>query len=161
MKLDGDEVLMVPYNCYCFLKVGHWGSLLQQISSSDRKATATNRMHSSDLEACRKKCCYFWFHFEVLFLMRFWRLFGLVILLYFNAISIDFYAVKVFNTFILCNFHFYKWTNAYIKDLNTLRILMNFLCIRWRKGGALMHVYVWEHIVSLTTELLNGCLQTW
>ena len=34
--------------------------------------------------------------------------------------------------------------NAYKKDLNALRILMNFLCIhlfRWKKGGggALMH----------------------
>ena len=28
-------------------------------SSSDRKATAINPMHSNDLEACGKKCCYF------------------------------------------------------------------------------------------------------
>ena len=36
-------------------------------------------------------------------------------------------------------------------DLNGLRILMNFLCIYLSEkgGGALMHVYVWEHIVSL------------
>ena len=33
--------------------------------------------HSSDLETCGKKCCYFWFHSEVKFLTRFWRLFGL------------------------------------------------------------------------------------
>ena len=41
--------------------------------------------------------------------------------------------------------------NAYIKYLNALRILMNFLCIYLseKRGGALMHVYVWEHIVSL------------
>ena len=41
--------------------------------------------------------------------------------------------------------------NAYIKDLNALRILMNFLCIYLgeKGGGALMHVYVWERIVSL------------
>ena len=41
--------------------------------------------------------------------------------------------------------------DAYIKDLNALRILMNFLCIYLgeERGGALMHVYVWEHIVSL------------
>ena len=45
--------------------------------SSYRKATATNRMHSSDLETCGKKCCYFWFHSEVKFLTRFWRLLGL------------------------------------------------------------------------------------
>ena len=58
-------------------KIGHGGPLLQETSSSDRKATATNRMHSSDLETCGKKCCYFWFHSEVKFLTRFWRLFGL------------------------------------------------------------------------------------
>ena len=43
--------------------------------------------------------------------------------------------------------------NVSIKDLNALRILMNFLCIYLgeKRGGvvALMHVYVWEHIVSL------------
>ena len=43
--------------------------------------------------------------------------------------------------------------NAYIKDLNALRIFMNFLCIYLGEkkggGGTLMHVYVWEHIVSL------------
>ena len=44
--------------------------------------------------------------------------------------------------------------NAYMKDLNALRILMNFLCIylgEKGRGGALMHVhvYVWEHIVSI------------
>ena len=35
--------------------------------------------------------------------------------------------------------------NAFIKDLNALRILMNFLCIFLGEkggGGALMHVYV-------------------
>ena len=35
--------------------------------------------------------------------------------------------------------------HAYIKDLNALRILMNFLCIYLGErggGGALMHVYV-------------------
>ena len=56
-------------------KIGHGGP--QETSSSDRKATATNQMHSNDLEACGKKCCYFWFHSEVKFLTRFWRLFGL------------------------------------------------------------------------------------
>ena len=56
------------------------------------------------------------------------------------------------STFNLCNFHVSKWKNAYIKDLNVLRILMNFLCIHLGEkggGGALMHAYVWEHIVSL------------
>ena len=47
-------------------------------------------------------------------------------------------------TFNLCNFHVSKWKNAYIKDLNVLRILMNFLCIHLgeRGGGvALMHTH--------------------
>ena len=51
-----------------------------------------------------------------------------------------------------CNFHVFKWKNAYnIKDLNVLRILMNYSRIHLGegKGGALMHVYVWEDIVSL------------
>ena len=53
------------------------GSFLQETSSSDRKATAKNKMHSRDLEAYRKKCCYFSFHSEVKCLTRFLRLFGL------------------------------------------------------------------------------------
>ena len=61
----------------CDAKIGHGGSLLQRTSSSDRKDTATNRMHSSDLEAFGKKYCYFWFHWEVKFLTRFGRPFGL------------------------------------------------------------------------------------
>ena len=63
---------------------------LQKTSSSDRKATATNRMHSNDLEACGKKCCYFWFRYEVKFLYVFDVFSDIVILPYFNAISIDF-----------------------------------------------------------------------
>ena len=71
MKLDRDEVLMVPYKCCCFsarstkgriqggANIGHGGPLLQETSSSDRKATATNGMHSNDLESCGKKCLLF------------------------------------------------------------------------------------------------------
>ena len=33
------------------------------------------RMHSNDLEVCRKKCRYIWFHFEVKFFTRFLPLF--------------------------------------------------------------------------------------
>ena len=113
MKLGMDEVLKVPYKCCCFsarsiqgriqggAKIGHGGPLLQETSSSDRKATATNRMHSSDLETCGKKCCYFWFHSEVKFLTRFYVFLDLVKFALFNAISIDFYAVK---RFICINF---------------------------------------------------------
>ena len=39
-------------------------------TSSAQKVIATNRMHSSDLETCRMKCCCFWFHSEVKFLKR-------------------------------------------------------------------------------------------
>ena len=58
-------------------KIGPGGSPLQRTSFSDRKATATNRLHSSDLEAFGKKYCYFWFHLEVKFLTRFGHLLGL------------------------------------------------------------------------------------
>ena len=73
-KLVRDKVLMTPH-IYTDVwtkfaqgwiqggaKIGHGGPLLQRTSYSDRKATATNRMHRNHLEAFRKKCCYFWFH---------------------------------------------------------------------------------------------------
>ena len=71
MKLGIDEVLMVPYKCCCFsarspqgriqggAKIGHGGPLLQETSFSDWKATATNRMHSNDLEACGRSVVIF------------------------------------------------------------------------------------------------------
>ena len=65
-----------------------------KMSFSDRKATAIYQMHSNDLEACVNKCCYFWFHSEVKFLSRFDVFLDVVILPYFYAIFIDFYAVK-------------------------------------------------------------------
>ena len=53
-------------------KIGHRGSpSSRNFSPADGKTTATNRMHSNDLEACGKKCCYFGFHSEVKFLTRF------------------------------------------------------------------------------------------
>ena len=58
-------------------KIGNGGPLLQETSSSDQKATATNQIDSNDLEACGKKCCYFWFHSKVKFLTRIWRPFWL------------------------------------------------------------------------------------
>ena len=75
-----------------------------------------------------------------------------VILVYYNAISIDFYAVMSFICINFCNFHVYKWENAYSGDLNAWGILMNFyLFIKVKKGGgvALVHVYVREYRVSL------------
>ena len=53
-------------------------------------------MDSNDLEACGKKCCYFCSIPK----SNFWRVFDvfldLVIFAYFNAIFIDFYALKSF-----------------------------------------------------------------
>ena len=72
-------------------KKGHGGPLLQETSSSDRKATATNRMHSSDLETCGSVVI-----FGSIRKSNFWRVFDvfldLVKFALFNAISIDFYA---------------------------------------------------------------------
>ena len=57
------------------------------------------------------------------------------------------------SAFILCNFHVYKWEKAYIKDFNAWRFLMIFFFIYLDEGRgwvcALMHVYVFGHIVSL------------
>ena len=72
-ELGMDEVLKVLYKCCCFsarsvqgrIQSGAKIGLLQETSSSDRTATATNRIQNIDLEACEKKCCYFWFHSEV------------------------------------------------------------------------------------------------
>ena len=69
-------------------KIGHRGPLHQKTSSLDWKATATNQMHSSDLEAFGKKCSYFWIHSEV----KFWRVFDV------------FLDLIIFGVF-LCNFY--------------------------------------------------------
>ena len=99
-KLGRDKALMTPHICIDSwaksalgwiqggAKKGPGGSLLQRTSSSDRKATATYWMHSSDLEAFGKKYCYFWFHWEVKFLMHFGRLFGLS---HFGVFKCNFY----------------------------------------------------------------------
>ena len=74
-------------------KIGQGGPLLKKTSSPDWNAIETNQMHSNDLEAYWKKCCYFWFHSKVKFLTCFHVFFDTVILPYFNASSIDFYEM--------------------------------------------------------------------
>ena len=68
MKLDRDEVLVVPYKGCLFsarsakgrIQGGaKIGPLLQETSSSDRMATSSNQMHSNDLEACGKMLLFF------------------------------------------------------------------------------------------------------
>ena len=53
--------------------------------------------------------------------------------------------------------------NAYISDLNALRILMKFLCIYLgeKSGGALMYVYVLEHSQPLLQNRLMDVYETW
>ena len=78
-KLGGDEVLMARHMHKDVLAIFaqgqiqgeakyRGGPLLQKTFSSDLKATATNLIHSIDLEACVMKCCFFWFHSVVKFL---------------------------------------------------------------------------------------------
>ena len=111
-ELGRDEVLMAHTCVKVFrpdpprggsrgAKIGQRGSpSSKETSSSDRKATATNQMDSNDLEACGKKCCYFWFHFKVQILTRSDVFLDLVILAYFNVISIRFMRQSALSAFI-------------------------------------------------------------
>ena len=174
MKLRRDEVLMVPYK-YCWsaqgwgqgrAKIGHWGPLLEQTSSSDWKATATNRMHNNDLETCGKKCCYFWIHSEVKFLTRFWRLFGLS---HFDLFQCNFYRFlcgKVFNLHLFCVISMFVSRRCLYKRFKCLKNFNEFsmYLFRWRKGEgvALMHVYYeWEHSQPLLQNRLMDVYETW
>ena len=79
-------------------KIDYGVPFYKKTSSSDRKATATNRIHSNDLEACWKKCCYFWFHSEVYFLTRFGVILDFIIVIstYFLSNSLISNGVKCF-----------------------------------------------------------------
>ena len=49
----------------------------------------------------------------------------------------------------------FAWRGSYSKDLNAWNILMNFFFFEVKKGGgALVHVYVSEHIVSLNYRIV-------
>ena len=75
--ISRNGILDIKNLIFWYQEIGHGGPLIQRTSSLDQKAKATNRMHSRDPEAFGKKCCYFWFHSEVKFVTRFWRIFGL------------------------------------------------------------------------------------
>ena len=52
----------------------------------------------------------------------------------------------------MCNFHAYNLENAYIKDFDAWRILMNILCIYLEgegKGGLHLCIYIYRNTVSL------------
>ena len=111
-KLDRDEVLIVTHLCIGFSanstqgavpgqgnlpKIGQWGfpspkDFFFRLEGYSKK----NRIHGTDLKAYGKKRYFFWFHSKVKFLTRLWRLFWLSHLVYFNAISIDLYAIRCF-----------------------------------------------------------------
>ena len=84
-NLGRDKILMTPHICIDVLAksaqepiqgraiIGQWEAPSPKNFFFRRKASATNWMHSNYQEAFGKKCCYFLFHSEVKFLMRFCR----------------------------------------------------------------------------------------
>ena len=141
------------------------GPLLERTSSSDWKATATNRMHYNDLEACGMKCCSFWFHSEVKFLTRFWRLFGLSHFALFQCNFYRFLCCKVFNLHISCVISMFVSGRCLCKRFKCLKNFNEFsmYLFRWRKGEgvALMNVYVWDHSQPLLQNRLMDIYETW
>ena len=68
-KLGRDEVLMARHMNEDVLAISTQRRIQgEKTSSSDRKVTVKNRIHSNDLEACVMKCCCFWFHSVLKFL---------------------------------------------------------------------------------------------
>ena len=95
---------MVPCTCCCFsarsapgriqggAKIGHGVSPSSRNFFFRRGATATNQMHSNDLEVGRSVVILVLFRSQIFDVFDLFL--NLVILPYFNAIFIDFYAVK-------------------------------------------------------------------
>ena len=70
--------------------IGQWGPFSKGLLLQSWKATATNRIYSSDLTAFGKRCCYFFFvPFWCLVFDMFWccTVLDLVISTYFNHIN--------------------------------------------------------------------------
>ena len=89
----------------------------------------------------------------------------LVILPYFNAISMDFYVVKCLIYIYFVLFLFVSENNAYIKYLNALRILMNFLCIylgeKEGEGCTNACICMGTHSQPLLQNRLMDVYKTW
>ena len=157
IKLGKDEVLMalymhedvsaisVPGRIQGRAKISQGVPILKKTSFFlAQKATATNQMHSNDLEACGMKFCCFWFHSEVKFFTRSlysgerqWPFGPLVLLIHFalfNVIWLRFLCSKENNLHLFCKITMFVSGRFFIKDLNVLRILMNVLCIYLGKG---------------------------
>ena len=83
----------------------------------------------------------------------------------FNAISVDFYAVnRLIYIYFICNFHVCNWKNVYIKDLNALRILMNFLWIYLDERGRVCTnacICMGTHSQPLLQNCLMDVCKTW
>ena len=122
-------------------------------------------MHNNDLEACGKKRCSFWFHSEVKFLTRFWRLFGLSHFALFQCNFYRFLCGKVFNLHLFCVIFMFVSGRCLYKRLKWLKNFNEFCMylFRWRKGEgvALLHVYVWEHSQPLLQNHLMDVYKTW
>ena len=87
--------------------IGQWGPFFKGLLLQSWKATATNRMYSSDLTVFGKKCCYFFVPFWCLVFDMFWCcVLDLVIstFKYFNLVNV----VKCLVHINLCTFHFFK-----------------------------------------------------
>ena len=103
-KLGRDEALMVPYKCFCFsvrsvqgriqggVKIGHGVPLVQRTSSSDRNLQRQTKCIAMIYKHVGRSVVIF----GSIPKSNFWRVldifFGLVILPYFYAISIDFWC---------------------------------------------------------------------
>ena len=148
---------MVSYKCCCFSAISVQGRiqgvlttegpLLQRTSSSDLKTTATNPTHRNYLEACGKKCCYYyWLNSKVKFSSNFDIFMYFVILTHFHAFFLtDFYEIECQICILyvaLCRnkaiFLFKLWVHLEFQEF-----LSNLFC--WNmKGVAPMNVYVLE-----------------
>ena len=130
------------------------GLLLQKTSSSDRKATATNRMHSNDLEICGKKCCYLWCHSEV----KFWRVFD---------VFLDLVCSKLLFLHLFCVISMFRIGRRLLEKIKCFKIFNDFFMylFKWRKrgGGGCTNacICIGTHSRFLLQNRLTDVNETW